>query len=201
MQRVIPRLIHQVWLGGAPPACDRAWRDTWRRHHPSWRYILWTEETLPPLANQALFEHVDIPAQRVDIARYELLYRYGGIYADTDCECRKPFDALAACVSGFVGEERPGYYGNAVLGFSRHHSFLRSVVDSLPDSWRDGADILAQTGPGLLTRLLDSGRPNVVVFPSAYFYPYSCKEPWRRDEPFPDAYAVHHWTLSWRTNA
>jgi hypothetical protein len=40
--------------------------------------------------------------------------------------------------------------------------------------------------------------PEVTIFPARLFYPYQWHERWRRYEEFPDAYAVHHWWLTWR---
>ena len=37
---------------------------------------------------------------------------------------------------------------------------------------------------------------NRTVFPARFFYPYGSVERWRRYEQFPEAYAVHHWTLN-----
>ena len=57
--------------------------------------------------------------------------------------------------------------------------------------------ITAQTGPGLLTRVIEQSgwedRAGLRIFPSAFFYPYDVGEPWLRDEEFVTAYAVHHW--------
>jgi len=34
---------------------------------------------------------------RADFARYALLYQYGGVYADMDFECKRPFERLLKC--------------------------------------------------------------------------------------------------------
>ena len=36
-----------------------------------------------------------------------------------------------------------------------------------------------------------------MIFGAERFYPYTWEEPERAGEPFPDSYAVHHWSLSW----
>jgi len=38
-----------------------------------------------------------------DIARYEILYRIGGLYIDTDFECLKPFDIFNHCCDFYSG--------------------------------------------------------------------------------------------------
>ena len=44
---MIPRTLHQVWLGPDPiPARYMGFLDGWRRLHPGWSYQLWTDGDL-----------------------------------------------------------------------------------------------------------------------------------------------------------
>lgn len=83
----VPRVIHQVWIGGPPPAACAAWSDYARRH--GWSYRLWDEGaldaagiTIDPLWTM-MRKAGDLPGA-VDIARYHLLAREGGLYLDCD---------------------------------------------------------------------------------------------------------------------
>ena len=38
-----------------------------------------------------------------DIARYEIIYRYGGVYIDTDFECLRPLDFLHYIYDFYTG--------------------------------------------------------------------------------------------------
>jgi hypothetical protein len=51
-------------------------------------------------------------------------------------------------------------------------------------------------GPYFLSLLLEQ-EPGFAIFGAKLFYPYLWDEPERRHEAFPDAYAIHHWSLSW----
>jgi hypothetical protein len=55
---------------------------------------------------------------------------------------------------------------------------------------------IESSGPGLFT-LVAADHPAITRFDREVFYPYRWDERHRRDEPFPGAYAVHHWSLSW----
>ena len=55
-------------------------------------------------------------------------------------------------------------------------------------------------GPYLLSLILEQ-EPGVTIFGTEKFYPYPWDEPERAGDAFPDAYAVHHWTLSWKRPA
>lgn len=83
----VPRLLHQVWIGGPPPAACAAWADWAARH--GWRYRLWDEAALAeagvtadPLW-RAMCAAGDIPGA-VDVARYRVLEAEGGLYLDCD---------------------------------------------------------------------------------------------------------------------
>src|SRR5688572_30025403 len=90
----IPRTFHRIWLGGGMPQQYELYGESWLHWHPQWRMITWTENNLPPLQNQRQFDDAGIWAQKADIARYEILYRYGGVYIDTDFECLQNIEDL-----------------------------------------------------------------------------------------------------------
>ena len=51
-------------------------------------------------------------------------------------------------------------------------------------------------GPYFLSLLCEQ-EADVTVLGADKFYPYHWEEPERAGEPFPDAYAVHHWSTTW----
>lgn len=200
----IPRTFHQLWLGPDPmPAEFQEFRTTWQRLHPGWEHKLWTDATLPPLENQRAFDLARSAAAKSNIARYEIVRRFGGVYIDTDFECKRSLEALLQGVDCFAAWERKGSANNAIFGAAPDHPFLRELVSSLDQRVRrlpDADPEVTQTGPVFFTEVL--GRhPEVTVFPARLFYPYQWHERWRRYEEFPDAYAVHHWSLTWRRTA
>jgi inositol phosphorylceramide mannosyltransferase catalytic subunit len=201
---VIPKRIHRVWIGGEMPAEYRHFGEQWRALHPDWDVRDWSELDLGWLQNRREFDEATSPAVKADIARYEIVRRYGGIYADVDFEPLCAFDAMAARTSLLVGEERPGHLNNALFGASPEHPFLEQVVRELPVSWRaqpDGA-VTDRTGPAFFTRAFRRWRSTsddqALVLPRERLYPYSWEQKHLRHAPFPEAFAVHHWALSWR---
>lgn len=203
----IPRVFHRIWLGPKPlPAEFAAFGETWAALHPGWEMRLWTDANLPTLANQALFDSAPSFAAKADILRYELLLRFGGVYVDTDFECLKNIEALLDGVECFAAQQKDldadfgkfCYINNALIGAVPGHLLFRDLVESLPQhmaSLPPDVPASALTGPHYLTTVLQS-HPEVKIFPAKFFYPYTATERWRRHEKFPEAYAVHHWTLS-----
>jgi hypothetical protein len=197
----IPRVIHRIWLGDHPMPVDFvAFGETWRALHPEWRQVLWTDHNLPPMTNQWVYDMSLSFAAKANVLRYEILNNFGGVYVDTDFECRKPIDELIENVECFVARQPEGLINNAIIGTPAGRPFIAEVVRRLGIHARyvtDDIPSVTQSGPFFFTRVAD-GYPGLTVFGPELFYPYAWNERWRRDEAFPDAYAVHHWTLSGR---
>ncbi|MBV9852076.1 MAG: hypothetical protein JO250_20615 [Armatimonadetes bacterium] len=216
----IPKIIHHIWVGPAPlPAPARHYIGTWRHHHPGWRMRLWTDDNPPPLRNRALYDGFTNPGARSDILRYELLARFGGVYADTDVECLRPLDPLARTATAFLGDIAPQHTETgpqrleiAVLAAAPGHPFFAQVLAHLEpwaQAFRPFTSALS-TGPQFLERQLAlwghrpaAGTPGsgVTRLPPACFYPFGWQERPAPGARFPDSYALHHWWGSWHTDA
>jgi mannosyltransferase OCH1-like enzyme len=127
-----------------------------------------------------------------------VIYRYGGVYIDTDFECLRNIEPLLKGVQAFAAEETPGDVCGAIFGAERGHPLLADAIARLPSSFRRNRHLTNsdQTGPGFFTSVVAS-HPETVVFEAKLFYPYHWAEKWRKGQEFPDAYAVHHWAKSW----
>ncbi len=202
---LIPRIIHRIWPGEDPLPDDlAALGETWAAHHPGWEMKLWRPSDLPPLRNQELFDRATSYALRSDIARYEILLRYGGIYVDTDFECLRPFEDLLGGVEAFIGTENHRHLTNALMGAVRGHPLMEAIVAAIPGSIAANPQGRPNetTGPYLVTAVVDSDpalRDGLLVCEPDVFYPYLYNEQYRSDEEFPESYAVHHWAGSWVT--
>jgi mannosyltransferase OCH1-like enzyme len=188
---VIPRILHQVWLGPKRLPDEFAdYRETWRRHHPSWQLRLWTEDNLPAdLRRPEVYERLRVPAERSDILRLEVLYRDGGVYVDTDFECRGPLDDLIEGLDFFAAYLKPGRANNAVIGAVPGHPILDRALDEVRPVDSYGYDKHA-AGPLFLDALLKD-YPDVTIFDPPVFYPAT---PAEREQ----AVAIHHAARSWK---
>lgn len=107
---LIPKIIHQIWLGTAPlPKLYAAYMNTWKKYHPLWQYKLWTDEDVKNWQGtfylKDLYEKTYVVHEKADILRLNIMYRYGGLYADTDIECLKSFDNLNHLYKFYAGSE------------------------------------------------------------------------------------------------
>jgi len=73
-QVLIPKIIHQIWLGSPLPEKYKQLQKSWLKYHPDWHYYLWTEKEIAAfgLTNQALYDATSNYGEKSDIARYEI---------------------------------------------------------------------------------------------------------------------------------
>ena len=94
---MIPKIIHYCWFGRK----DKDSRilkyiNTWRNNLPDYQIIEWNEDNFPICAykyTQQAYEEKKY-AFVSDVARLYALYKYGGIYFDTDIEVLRSLDTI-----------------------------------------------------------------------------------------------------------
>jgi mannosyltransferase OCH1-like enzyme len=177
-----------------PPEYE-GYRESWRRHHPEWEMRLWTDDSLPDdFVRPEAYERLRNPAERSDIIRLEVLFRFGGVYVDTDVECLRPIDPLVGeDVDFFAGYVLPGRVQNAVSAAEAGHPVLERALRELRPVTEYGVQtaLLRGTGPEFLTALLRD-YPEVTIYPPEVFYPPT-------DAARREAYAVHYEAEGWKS--
>jgi mannosyltransferase OCH1-like enzyme len=203
---LIPKVVHRIWFGPEPMRGELIeFGEMWKQH--GYELLLWTERNLPPLVNQAIYDDPNIGrfvgggvprlgkwVQRADVVSYELIWRFGGIYANTDMECLRSLDPLLDDVEAFAGREQEHFLSNALMGCVPGHPFFRAVIDRLPSRYREmpGAPMNATTGPHLLTEVAQQ-RDDLTIFPAECFNPFLYDDMSAEWDDYPDAYTRHHW--------
>ena len=175
---MIPRRLHQIWLGPRPQ--PGVWMDTWRPLNPTFDVRVWDEASISALdlRNRSVYDRFleeGIFDGAADVARVEVLQREGGIYVDADSIALSPLeDALLDAGFFAVREPDPGDgeapVGNACMGavaghpvHERYRAVISQVVTLRP-MWR-------RTGPGALTDVLErSDEADITVLPAWTFY-------------------------------
>jgi hypothetical protein len=194
---MVPRTIHQIWIGPDPlPKEQRPWIASWKRHHPGWEHRLWTEEDIPaePIRPEVL-ERLRSPVERADILRLEILYRHGGVYVDTDVECLRPVDEVLGDEDFVAVCLKPGRVTNTFIASAPGHPLLEQAlreVRPMEVYWTTWADVDALkevAGPPLLRRLV-ADHPDAKLLEPAVLFPSTPEERER-------AVGVHHIARSW----
>ena len=208
----IPKVIHQIWVGSPLPQKYYRWQESWQKYHPDWEYKLWTDKDIEEfgLTNKHWYDKTPNYGQKADIARYEILYRLGGVYADMDFECIQSLDIFHHTCDFYTGIGQSPHFRlfNGLIGSAPGSPVLKECIETIDLNEKYASDprmnIIHTTGPWHLTRCFlrkaeSSGK--CVAFPSNYFYPCPIRHEhnpqkiaqWIR----PESFAIHHWAGSW----
>jgi len=195
MAILVPRVFHRIWIGGRPmPEEYVAFGKTWLDHHPGWEMKLWTEENLSPSHYPELIKLCKFYRTQANIHRYEILLREGGIYIDTDFECQRNLEPLIQDAEWFTAHvdhpNHPGLLANGFFGCVPNHPISWELVNLLPQHF--DSELHLNVGPHYFTDIIH-GHREAKIFEARFFYPYVWTELDRKEEAFPDAYAIHHW--------
>lgn len=149
---------------------------SWKRQHPQWEYRQWTLQEVRELM---WHEYPTLTRTASDgmlaiAARYFILCREGGLYADADVECARPFDDLMTegrlCLA-----ESPDTCGDGrltdtlMLAGQQEHPFLRFVLDRMEQE----PELLEKPGNTLLTLLYEEfeDKETVTLLPASAVMP------------------------------
>jgi mannosyltransferase OCH1-like enzyme len=170
----MPRIFHQIWLGPNPfPEEYAAYQQTWLDHHPAWQLRFWTEDSLPKrLRRPEAAERLRVPAERADILRLEVVWRYGGVYLDTDLECLKPIEPLIEDADFFTVLRGSGIADNYFFGATAAHPILARGLNQVRPQTTYGYSN-KRAGPRFLNRLIDNHRDEILLLPPTTLKQYA----------------------------
>jgi hypothetical protein len=164
----IPRILHRTVPAETSGQVEQWW-DDFRYLHPGWELMTHRDPMdpadWPELGD--LWASCGNGAQRAGLIRLEALWRWGGVYVDSDC---LPFSSLEPLLHlpGFAAWEDPKVVPDAVLGAEPHHPAVevmmlraRAAVEAGADAWH--------SGPGVTTTTLP-GRSDWLLLPPGAFY-------------------------------
>ena len=209
----IPKIIHQIWIGGPVPEVFLSLMDSWKRLHPDWEYKLWTDKDIQtfPFINKIAFRKASNYGMKSDIWRYEILFWYGGVYVDIDQEALLPHDIFHHLVDFYLGffhtNSRPLFgmdLGNGVVGACKGHSFLKRIIAQIKaktsliaSEYLNGSEVLQVTGPWMILHLLKKNIMQIhkrnrespfLLLPKPFFYPLPVAKNAMTELPLPESY-------------
>lgn len=207
---MIPKVIHYCWFGGNPlPELALKCIESWKKFCPDYIIKQWDESNFDIHCCKYVEEAYNAKkwAFVSDYARFNALYKEGGIYFDTDIEVIKPFDDLLNC-NAFFG------WGNQsltlpVFGAASYQNCYKDILDYyntrsfvLEDGSLDTTTI-ERTAVKVLTEkygLLINGekqllKDGIIIYPKEYFL----STDWRTGvvKKNPLLYVIHYCDGSW----
>ena len=240
---MIPKIIHYCWFGHNPlPELAKRCIASWRKFLPDYELWQWSEEPLNGNVNvneNQLFDRrmsfdvniIPYTAEAYrqkkyafvsDYARFWILYRYGGIYFDTDVEVIRSMDEIInkGNFMGFEqdpdGENTPGRYAPRYcfdvalglgFGITKGHPFIKKMMDYYAKLVFDGTEmnpwlktIVAYTTEALMEEGLQNKKgiqrvTDITVYPHEYFAPIDVIT--GRLHITSNTYTIHHYMGSW----
>lgn len=207
---MIPKVIHYCWFGGTPlPESAMRCIESWKKYCPDYEIRRWDESNYDITKNP--YMHQAYQSKKwgfvPDYIRLDVIYRYGGIYLDTDVEMVKSFDELLQ-YDFFCGVEQDSRYVALGLGFgavknNQTVKLLRDEYDGL-HFLKDGQMDLTpapRINTAVLERMGYQYQPgvftcgDVTVFGSEYFCPQNFIT--GETKVTEKTYSIHHYDSSW----
>lgn len=210
---MIPKIIHYCWFGGkSKPQSVINFLNSWKDILPNYQFMEWNESNFDINYNQYTKEAYENKKYAFvsDIARLQALYKYGGIYLDTDIEIKKDFSPLLEKYNLILGYENKGHHiMTAFIASSKENVYIKEFLDSYSNEIFVKSDGQLNTYPNTyrLTELLKSkgikidGKFQVVddeiaIFPEKSFS--AMKFSTLTDISDETTYTVHHFNASWK---
>ena len=143
---MIPKIIHYCWFGRNPlPELAQKCIASWKKYLPDYEIKEWNEDNFD--VNIIPYTAEAYAAKKYafvsDYARFWILYKYGGIYFDTDVEVIRPIDDIIA-KGNFMGCETDASGSDAA-----------SVAPGLGLGVNPGLGLGVNPGLGLVKKMLD----------------------------------------------
>ena len=128
---MIPKKIHYVWVGGNEKNNTiKQCMKTWGKHLEGYEVIEWNENNFD--IDSHPFVKAAYKAKKwayvSDYIRAYVIYKYGGIYLDTDILVLDNFDRFLNN-RAFVGFENPQYPFTAVFGAEPGHPLIKDMIE------------------------------------------------------------------------
>jgi len=135
------KTFHRIWFDEPERPEFAAWRDKLAELHPDWTIRTWdsSDEVRSLIDEATLTDRWDAymasdPFGRIpDIARYLLLWHFGGVYIDTDFEPLRPFDELLEDPRPFAAWENDRTMCTALLASPKQHPAIGILLEGLVD--------------------------------------------------------------------
>lgn len=181
---MIPKIIHQFWVG--PKKVPFKEIQTWKDKNPSWQHMFWTEYELKKhfpngLRNQEKYDYMPEWNGKCDIARYEILQKFGGFFIDADSVALRPLDDYLLENNAFSCYEnewiRGGLISAGYLACEPNNILMNSLVEKLntlngSNLWNGDLTAWKTVGPIFLTKTIHEVKyNNISIYPSHYFIP------------------------------
>lgn len=207
---MIPKVIHYCWFGGKElPELEKKCVGSWKEKCGDYKIIEWNETNYN--FNDNIYVNEAYEAKKwafvSDYVRLDVIYKYGGIYLDTDVELLKNLDELLES-SYFLATQELGII-NTGLGFGAeknnpniklmldkydniHFKLGKNLYDLLPCTYRNTAPFIELGYKSINELQIINGG---IIFPPEYFSPLDYET--KKFNLTKNTISIHYYNASW----
>jgi len=204
----IPKIIHYCWFGNNPlPKSAKKCIRSWKEFFPDYKIIEWNETNYD--VNIIAFTSSAYKEKKYaflsDFARFDILYKNGGVYFDTDVEVIKPFNNIL--INGcFLGMETTGRINPGLgCGFNFSNVFISELINIYKNIdyynfINDNKTIVDITTDLLINKGLNNTNTiqkinDIYIYPPEYFNPIDFNTHYLRKTE--NTRSIHYGDASW----
>jgi len=235
----VPKIFHQIWYQGEAniPLHLQEYRLSWIDKHKHYQFVLWNQHKIESLINSTnetikkLYYSYDLMIQRIDFAKYIILYFYGGIYIDMDVKCLSSIDtifethhdknvilsysptnfahSLSLNVIGLRLNEK--LINNGIMACTPKHALLENIIIQAMTNrntvfrklGKNFLHIFYTTGPVMVTQAYRNtvDKHDIVILDNSYFEACNIYNVKESCNPPNHAIALHVYEGSWQTSS
>lgn len=216
---MIPKIIHYCWFGkNKKPHLANKCIKSWKKFFSGYQIIEWNEDNYD-IQRAPLFVRQAYAAKKwafvSDYVRFDVVYRIGGVYFDTDVEVIKSMTDLLTS-NGYVGCEIDGGENSFIrlnpglgMAFEPSNILCKEILDTFKSDvfiTNDGeynyktivdrtTEVFYRYGlKNIGDKQLIKG---ICVYPKEYFAPIDCVSGEMNSTD--ETRSIHWWDASWRT--
>ncbi len=208
---MIPHIIHYCWYGGQKKGRDvQRCIDSWKKYFPDYEIREWDENNTDIESNIFIKEAYENKKYAFvsDVVRLQVLFKYGGIYFDTDVEAVKDMRAYLQDMGMICGFESNDKLATCFLATSKENKIVEEILEYYNDKhfMKSDGSLDLTVNPVIWTAILCKhglicdGRfqkldTDIVVYPADYFSAYNgvCLS----YEVTENTCCIHHCSASW----
>jgi inositol phosphorylceramide mannosyltransferase catalytic subunit len=159
----IPKIIHQTYKDHNLPENYKLCQDEIKKLHPDFEYRFYTDKDMDNYIKKNFpsyykkFNELPRKIMKIDMFRYFLMYKEGGLYADMDYLMFKPFNLLNYDVVIPTNRDRDEKgnitnLGNCFFASKPNNMFWKTLIDTLflidrKNEPTSDDDVINSTGP------------------------------------------------------
>ncbi len=209
---MIPLILHQIWFQGINNIREpyrNCFINTIRflnTNNNKWQHIFWDQQKIEDFILKEYpnywetYNKCNILVQKLDVARYIILYHYGGCYMDMDVEMIKDFSILFDINDELVFSlTKQHFYNNGILFSSKNNKFWIDFLDDVDKKinrikFDNFLNIQFTTGPFNFTMFINKNKYKIKSLPYKYLEPCESKY---NTVITDEAFVINHYGNSW----